>query len=116
MQSLYARLPIPIRKIVKLRPPYLGRLQSAQISDRNKDVTGDTRCPFASEQKVEAYLTGKLSEAHAQRFEDHYILCQDCTDLLESTDQFIRAVRAAGAILEGATPSRLGPQRANSSR
>jgi hypothetical protein len=67
---------------------------------------------LASEEKVEAYLAGKLSEPEANRFEDHYILCPDCIDLLESTDRFIRSVRAAGEILQGSVVSRLGPRRA----
>ncbi|MGA1995864.1 MAG: hypothetical protein ABSH45_08800 [Bryobacteraceae bacterium] len=77
-------------------------------------MRSDPRCRFASDEKAEAYLAGKLSEAEALRFEDHYILCRECTDLLESTDRFIRSVRAAGEILQGSAPSRLGPQRADS--
>ena len=64
---------------------------------------------------MEAYLTGKLSAAEENDFEDHYVLCPDCVDLLESTDRFIRSVRAAGEIIEGSTASRLGPRRATES-
>lgn len=76
-------------------------------------MRSDSRCPFASDEKVEAYLAGKLSEAESLRFEDHYILCGECTDLLESTDRFIRSVRAAGEILQSSVACRLGPRRAD---
>ena len=88
-------------------------MQLSSISDRNRDVRSDRRCKFASGEKVEAYLAGKLSEAETNNFEDHYILCAECTDLLESTDLFIRSVRAAGEILEGSAPCRPRPQRAD---
>ncbi len=65
---------------------------------------------------MEAYLAGKLSEAEANRFEDHYILCEACTGLLESTDRFIRSVRAAGEILQSPSAIRLGPRRATESK
>lgn len=88
-------------------------MQLFSFSARNRDVKSDRRCRFASGEKVEAYLAGELSEAEAARFEDHYILCAECTDLLESTDLFIRSIRAAGGILEGSAPCRLLPQRAD---
>jgi len=64
---------------------------------------------------VEAYLIGKLSEAEKNQFEEHYVLCPDCIDLLESTDRFIRSVRAAGEIIEGSVAGRLGRRRATES-
>jgi len=81
-------------------------LQFRSISDRNRDVKSDSLCPYASEETAEAYLTGKLSAAEEHRFEDHYILCRECTDRLESTDRFIRSIRAAGEVLEGSAPSK----------
>ena len=75
-------------------------------------MRSDSRCPLASEEKAEAYLTGKLSEQEANRFEDHYIFCPDCIDLLESTDRFIHSMHAAGEILRGSVVRRVGPRRA----
>lgn len=57
---------------------------------------------------VERYLLGQLSPDAAERFEAHYLGCQDCLDRLELAEALIAGAKTAAAA-EGATAFGLDP-------
>lgn len=46
---------------------------------------------------VDRYLMGKLTAEEAERFEEHYLHCPRCLDLLEEAERFRGAVRQVAA-------------------
>jgi hypothetical protein len=59
------------------------------------------RCPADPVETAEAYLLGRLSHEQREVFEDHFISCPLCTERLQFTEDFIKAVRHAAARLPG---------------
>jgi hypothetical protein len=55
-------------------------------------------CPPDPEETAEFYLLGMLSADDAAAFEDHYVMCAACADILENADAFIRALRATVSV------------------
>lgn len=53
------------------------------------------RCPRDPEETAEFYLLGMLRPEDAAAFEDHYLTCAACAAMVEKTDQFVTALRAA---------------------
>ena len=51
--------------------------------------------PHLTEDVVELYSMGRLSEPEIERVEEHLMECHDCQDLLTETDEFVGAARAA---------------------
>ena len=49
----------------------------------------------ATEEALEQYALGRLSDADAAPVEEHLLVCSLCQDRLQVTDAFIRALRAA---------------------
>ena len=77
------------------------RLVEKTIIRENYVMTVD-RCPADLEETVEAYLSGRLPEEQRVVFEDHFLGCPRCSDSLQFTDDFIKAVRRAAGRLRGA--------------
>ena len=48
-------------------------------------------------QIVDRYLLGRLAEADAGRFEQHYLACQQCLDELELAERMQGAARTAAS-------------------
>jgi len=57
----------------------------------------------ASDETLEAYSQGTLSEAELSSFEEHLLVCAQCQDRLAETDAFIRATREAARELQAAS-------------
>jgi hypothetical protein len=53
------------------------------------------QCPRDSERVAEAYIRGTMPEAERTRYEDHYIACRACAEILQQTDEYIHAMCAA---------------------
>ena len=53
-------------------------------------------CPPDLEETAEAYVLGTLTPEDAKAFEDHYITCAACAAVVEATEKYVRAMRAAG--------------------
>jgi hypothetical protein len=66
----------------------------------------DGRCPDDRSEVAERYCMGKLSADEAREFEDHYLTCASCTEVVEKTGRFIGAMRSAGAKSDRTTPLR----------
>ncbi len=58
------------------------------------------RYEHASEDELEAYALGYLSEGELAPFEEHLLICPECQQRLSQTEAFIRALRAAAARIE----------------
>jgi hypothetical protein len=53
------------------------------------------RCPPDSQETSEEYLRGTLTASDSRIFEDHYITCANCAQVVEQTALFIDSVRRA---------------------
>ena len=49
----------------------------------------------ATDELLEQYSLGTLSESQAEPLEEHLLVCEQCQDRLDQTDAFIAATRAA---------------------
>jgi anti-sigma-K factor RskA len=58
-----------------------------------------------SDQSLEDYSRGALSEGETERLEEHLLTCPDCQDRLADADEFVRAMRDAAARLQMEPPS-----------
>ena len=58
-----------------------------------------TRFEHATEDVLEFYSLGMLSEAETEVLEEHLLVCADCQDRLAETDDYVRHMRAATAKL-----------------
>ena len=56
----------------------------------------------ASDEDLERYTLGGLSEDEQAEFEEHLILCYSCQERLDETDVFVRSVQTAAAKLRTA--------------
>jgi hypothetical protein len=73
----------------------------------DRDVFNDPEhCPAEPDEVAEAYCMGTLDRVAAIAFEDHYIRCHRCAELVEATEKYVRAMQLAA--------SRLRPTRAAS--
>jgi anti-sigma factor RsiW len=52
-------------------------------------------CPQDPQESAEAYLLGRLPPDQAREFEDHYIACAMCAEVVEETDRFVTAIKQA---------------------
>lgn len=50
--------------------------------------------PHISEDILDQYALNKLPESEAAALEEHLLVCFDCQDRLQLTDDFIAALRA----------------------
>ena len=57
-------------------------------------ITPDA-CPPDPFEVAEAYLLGHLSPSDSQAFEDHYIVCTACAQLVEGTNEYITGMKSA---------------------
>ncbi len=57
-----------------------------------------------SEDVLESYSMGKLSDEESAPMEEHLILCPVCRARLDETDEFIRATKAAASGLNPPQP------------
>jgi hypothetical protein len=60
------------------------------------------RCPVDPDEVAEAYCMGTLDRAAAIAFEDHYITCNRCVEIVEATERYVRAMRVTAARLRPA--------------
>jgi hypothetical protein len=51
----------------------------------------------ASDDEFESYAMLTLPEPEAERLEEHLLVCAECSGRLQSTDEFVAAMRAAAA-------------------
>lgn len=54
-----------------------------------------SQLPHLTEDTVELYAMGRLSEAEIEPVEEHLLVCVQCQDLLTETDEFTRIARLA---------------------
>lgn len=59
-----------------------------------------TQLPHIAEDALELYVMGRLSEPETEAVEEHLLICHQCQDLLEETDEFVNAIRVAARELE----------------
>ena len=52
-------------------------------------------CPKDPSETAELYLLNKLSVDENRRVEEHLLSCSGCMDVLEQTESFMNALRAA---------------------
>jgi anti-sigma-K factor RskA len=52
-------------------------------------------CPADLDELAERYVLGFLSGEDAAAFEDHYITCPHCADVVQATDDYVRAMGEA---------------------
>ena len=57
-----------------------------------------------SEQVLEDYALGMLSEENCAALEEHLLICPLCQDLLADADEYVQAAKAAAALLAGTAP------------
>jgi anti-sigma factor RsiW len=50
-----------------------------------------------TEDDLERYAMRTLSAPESDHLEEHVLICQSCRDRLESTDEFVAAMRSAAA-------------------
>ena len=54
----------------------------------------------ATDDTLERNAMRTLPAPESERLEEHLLICSACRDRLESTDQYVAAMRAAGKIRE----------------
>lgn len=59
-----------------------------------------TQLPHIAEDALELYVMGRLSEPETETVEEHLLVCHQCQDLLEETEEFVNAIRVAARELE----------------
>ena len=59
-----------------------------------------TQLPHIAEDALELYVMGRLSEPETEVVEEHLLVCHQCQDLLEETEEFVKAIRVAARELE----------------
>jgi len=52
-------------------------------------------CPSIPEETAEAYLRGELPAVDARTFEDHYMTCLRCAQVLEDVNAFGMTIKRA---------------------
>jgi anti-sigma factor RsiW len=52
-------------------------------------------CPPEVEEIAEAYCMGRLPSKERVAFEDHFVTCTRCTDIVANADEYIRAMKTA---------------------
>jgi hypothetical protein len=65
-------------------------------------VTDTDRCPTDPDEVAEAYCMGALDRATAAAFEDHYVTCKTCGEIVEATERYVRAMKVAAQRLRPA--------------
>jgi hypothetical protein len=65
-------------------------------------VSDPDRCPADPDEVAEAYCMGTLDRATATAFEDHYITCDGCAEIVEATEHYVRAMKVAAQRLRRA--------------
>jgi hypothetical protein len=64
------------------------------------------QCPADPEEIADRYCMGSLDRAQAVEFEDHYLTCTRCAAIVENTQHFVKAMKAAAERLRSAPPKR----------
>ncbi len=59
------------------------------------------RFEHATEEALESYSLGTLSEAETEVLEEHLLICSACQDRLSETDTYVRHMQAAAGKLRG---------------
>jgi hypothetical protein len=53
------------------------------------------QCPAAADEIAEAYLMGTLTNEQMAAFEDHYVVCNSCATVLETTATYVDGICTA---------------------
>jgi hypothetical protein len=53
-------------------------------------------CPDDPEDTAEQYLLHSLPAREAERFEEHYMVCERCAEVLTAAEDYISSLRIAG--------------------
>jgi hypothetical protein len=53
-------------------------------------------CPDDPEDTAEQYLLCSLPAGEAERFEEHYLVCESCAEFLRLAEDYISSIRIAG--------------------
>jgi hypothetical protein len=54
-----------------------------------------SRCPAKPEEVAESYVMETLDAADVAAFDKHLLVCDECWAVVEVTEQYVRAMRAA---------------------
>jgi hypothetical protein len=60
-------------------------------------------------EEIELYSRGTVSEVESASFEEHLLLCERCRQLVEESDTYVAAIRAAAKQLEPADDTKPKP-------
>jgi len=52
-------------------------------------------CPPQADELAEAYCLHRLPESDSVQFEIHFLTCPDCSEVIESTKEFLASIRLA---------------------
>ena len=63
---------------------------------RRHDAQTVDACPVDPEDMAEQYLLRSLPAAEAERFEEHYMVCESCAEALSAAEDYISSIRIAG--------------------
>ena len=63
-----------------------------------------------SDDMLETYVLGQLSDPASARLEEHLLVCHTCQDRMEAIDEFIRVAWAATAVLLSESPRQKSSQ------
>ena len=59
-----------------------------------------------SDEQLDQYALKRLTEAEVAALEEHLLICPECQDRLQHTDDFIEALRTAVSSGRGVPPRR----------
>ena len=63
-------------------------------------------CPADAEETAEAYLLNSLPAEEVARFEEHYLGCEKCAEVLTAAEDYVASIRiAAQRLRHGLAPA-----------
>jgi hypothetical protein len=68
-------------------------------------VVRPSQCPKNPDDIAEALALGRLLEEHASVFREHVLTCSRCRETLQTTEEYVRAMKAAAQRLEDSVSS-----------
>jgi hypothetical protein len=84
------------------RGVWLTLPRSGSLYSSRKQATVEI-VEHASEDDLERYAMRTLPAPESECMEEHCLICAECRDRLESTDQYVSAMRSAAAKIRGGT-------------
>jgi len=59
-----------------------------------------TRCPADPDEVAEAYCMDTLDAAESAAFDEHLLVCDECWEIVEATEEYVRPMREAAQRLK----------------